>query len=84
MVVDPAADAAAAGSAKEWATSSTAASVAVVGAAVSPDNIAGLFVSVPVMAASSLPFLLGKGMEKPGPHHGDYFDETLISQVHLH
>ena len=64
MVVDSPAGAAAAGSANNWATSSTAASVAVVGAAVSPDNIAGvspdniadLFVSVPVMAASSLPF----------------------------
>ena len=55
MVVDSPADAAAAGSANNWATSSTAASVAVVGAAVSQDNIAGFDGSVPVMAASSLP-----------------------------
>ena len=55
MVVDSPADAAAAGSANNWATSSTAASVAVVGAAVSQDNFAGFDGSVPVMAASSLP-----------------------------
>ena len=55
MVVDSPADAATAGSANNWVTSSTAASVAVVGAAVSQDNIADFDGSVPVMAASSLP-----------------------------